>query len=540
MQNKAEKYVIRKKYYRIAGIFFIISTTIYLLWLSKHLNSNAKLISWGFFVTQTFSFLLVTLSVINHWKTKYRLRRPPLSASPPAVAIIVATYKEPVKIVRKTVKSLLRITYPGEIALVVSNDDQDPKQRYELEKMVQDMGSNRLFLYHTTEHTQAKAGNLNQGISFLRANFPNFDLLLTQDADEVAYADILNATVGYFADPNVAYVQTIKQSKVAKHDPFGNRDLVWYGRTAASKDASNAMFACDSGVVWRISALESVGGFSTWNMVEDLTTSYNLLAKGWDSRYHFEPLSEGLAPEDLPNFIKQRVTWATDALRIFFWDNPLFKSGLTISQRLHFLETPLFYLNGFVVLALVVLTSLSLLFEKWPTTVDAVTHTKYLLPSFLSLEAYFLTNNANIAYTRIRQFWVGLSPNFALAALKVFISGPNNKPTYKVTKKVNKYGNYLHLVLPQILVLALICLSLAKVVVSTPLYSGFDWATVFWGFYQASFFVQIIKVSSWKYSPRVNIQFQMKGVINNSHGTVYPTRSSLSIEATPFEKGKRK
>ncbi|EKD57153.1 MAG: hypothetical protein ACD_57C00391G0001, partial [uncultured bacterium] len=82
--------------------------------------------------------------------------------------------------------------------------------------------------------------------------------------------------------------------------------------------------------------------------------------------------------------------------------------------------------------------------------------------------------------------------------------------------------------------------SLAKVVVSTPLYSGFDWATVFWGFYQASFFVQIIKVSSWKYSPRVNIQFQMKGVINNSHGTVYPTRSSLSIEATPFEKGKRK
>ena len=532
MQNKAERYVIKNKYYRIAGITFIVTTAIYLFWLSSHLNSEAKLIGYTFFFCQAFSFLLVNLSIINHWKIKYRLKRPPLPENHPAVAIVVPTYKEPVNIIRKTVISPLGLSYPGETVIVVSNDDSDPRQKSDLEIMLKEFSSDRLFLIHTNPHKEAKAGNLNQALSFLIKHFPDTDFLLTQDADEIADRDILNATVGYFTNPNIAYVQTIKQAKVTKDDPFGNRDMMWYGRTAASKDADNAMFACGSGVVWRISALESVGGFSTWNMVEDLTTSYNLLAKGWDSRYHFEPLSEGLAPEDLPNFIKQRVTWATDALRIFFWDNPLFKKGLTFNQKLQFLETPLFYLNGFAVLTLVALTSLSLFLGKWPTSVDAITHTKYLLPSFLSLEIYFLLNNGNIPYTRIRQFWVGLSPNFASAAIKVILSGPNKKPTYKVTRKVNKYGNYLHIVLPQIFVLSLISLSLVKVVVSTPLYSGFDWATVFWGFYQASFFIQVIRVSWWKYSPRVSIKLSTNGAIRNSHGTVYPSSPSLSIKTS--------
>src|SRR3989344_2317238 len=117
----------------------------------------------------------------------------------------------------------------------------------------------------------------------------------------------MQSLVGYFSeDPRTAYVQTIKQVKVSKGDPFGNHDVMWYGRTAASRDASGAMYACGSGVMWRISAVESMGGFSTWNMVEDLTTSYELLALGWRGKYHYEALSKGLAPEDLPNYFKQR------------------------------------------------------------------------------------------------------------------------------------------------------------------------------------------------------------------------------------------
>ena len=363
-----------------------------------------------------------------------------------------------------------------------------------------------LYLINSLPHKEAKAGNLNQALQFLKKYYPTIDLLLIEDADEVCHPDILQAIAGYFQNPRVAYVQTIKQSAVSKEDPFGNRDLMWYCRTAASRDSANAMFACGSGVVWKISALESIQGFSTWNLVEDLTTSYQLLSLGWEGRYHYEALSYGLAPEDLPNFIKQRGTWAIDHLRIFFWDNPLTKSGLTFFQRLQFLEPPLFYLNGFLNLILVSVTSLSLLFGLWPTTQDALTHAKYLIPSFLSLEIYYLFLAENIPFRRDRQFWVGLAPVFSIAAIKALFYGPHKKPKYIVTRKENIYGNYVKLVLPQIITLSLIFLSICKILISTPLYSKFDWAAVFWGFYQASFFLQTIRVSWWKWDPRISIQ----------------------------------
>jgi len=167
MQNKAERYVIKNKYYRIAGITFIVTTAIYLFWLSSHLNSEAKLIGYTFFFCQAFSFLLVNLSIINHWKIKYRLKRPPLPENHPAVAIVVPTYKEPVNIIRKTVKSLLGLSYPGETVIVVSNDDSDPRQKSDLEIMLKEFSSDRLFLIHTNPHKEAKAGNLNQALSFL-------------------------------------------------------------------------------------------------------------------------------------------------------------------------------------------------------------------------------------------------------------------------------------------------------------------------------------------------------------------------------------
>ncbi|KKR28713.1 MAG: Cellulose synthase (UDP-forming) [Candidatus Woesebacteria bacterium GW2011_GWA1_39_8] len=523
-QNRFIAYVNSNQYHKIAGIVFVVATLNYLLWLLGHLNLANKLISIPFFISQLFSFLLVSLSIFNHWKAKYRTNRPAMPLNPPDVAVVVATYKEPVAVLENTIKSILEIDYPGKVVVVVSNDDERPAQRSAIENTLVSLADYRsrikgkvgdgkvLHLVHTTPHKNAKAGNLNQALRFLRKYYPEIDLVLTQDADEIVYPEILKALVGYFSEPQVGFVQTIKQSEVTDGDPFGNDDMMWYARTAACRDAAGAMFACGSGVIWRISALESIGGFSTWNLVEDLTTSYQILSHGWESRYHYERLSYGLAPEDLPNFLKQRGTWAIDHMRLFFWDNPLKKKGLTIRQKLHFLEPQLFYLNGVAIVVLSLATSLSLVLEKWPTTVDAITHAKYLIPSFIALEAYYLLLADSIRLTRIRQFWVGLSPTFAVATLKALIYGPNRKPKYIVTRKENEYGNYIRHVLPQLIILSVIFMSLVKIFISTPLYSAFDWAAVFWGFYQASFFFHTIRVAWWKWNPNITISVSLPGI----------------------------
>ncbi|MCS7092061.1 MAG: glycosyltransferase [Patescibacteria group bacterium] len=525
MSNKYTCYINTKNYHNYAGIIFIISTIVYLFWLVANLNLTAWWVSMPFFLAQTFNFFSLSLSIYNHRKLTYRVNRPPIPQNPPPLAIVVPVYKEAKEIVKKTVKSLLHISYQGEIVILVSNDALDDEHKKSVIEAVKEIRSywfehcqkkstalRRLYLRHSRPHRQAKAGNLNQCLQFLEKYAPHIDLLLVQDADEVAYPDIVKSIVGYFSDPEVAYVQTIKQSKVSSEDPFGNRDLMWYARTAVAKDSVNAMFSCGSGVIWRISALKKIGGFSTWNIVEDLTTSYNLLAAGFKGIYHYEALSYGLAPEDLANFIKQRGTWALDTMRIFFWDNPLVKKGLTLNQKLQFLETPIFYLNGLSNILLIFITSLCLFFSIWPTTASAQTHALYLLPSFIAMEAYFLLLAWNIPFNRIRQFWIGLAPCFVIASFKALIYGPNKKPAYVVTRKDNKYQNYINLVLPQIILLGIIGLGLIKTLISTPLYSEFDWATVFWGFFQASFMIQIIKVSMWNYTLDFNFSLSLRFV----------------------------
>lgn len=491
---------------------------LYLAWLINNLNSEAYILSFPFFLSQLFIYLSFALSIRNHWNTNFRTERPTLTKYPP-VAVIIPTYNEPVSILKKTIKSILRINYPGEVIILVSNDSKQELQREKIENILGELSDywqnegytnargyrRELHLMHTLAHDGAKAGNLNQGVAFFRKYYPYIDFLLTQDADEVVMPDILLATMGYFVQkPNVAYVQTIKQARGSPGDPFGNNDALWYARTAVARDFDNAMFACGSGVIWRISALESVHGFSTWNLVEDLTTSYNLLAQEWEGRYHFEALSRGLAPEDLPNYLKQRGTWALDTLRIFFWDNPLTKNNLTLKQRLQFLELPLFYLNGIFMLLMIAITLISLLTKVWPTTASAATHAMFLMPGFISMELYYFLLSGIIPVKHIRQLQVSMSPVFAQAAVKALLFGKSRKPDYKVTQKENTYGNYTLLVVPQIAIVVLLTLGIINSIVGTPLYSRFDWAIVFWGLYQTTFYIKIVRLSWWKWSPEIS------------------------------------
>ena len=66
-----------------------------------------------------------------------------------------------------------------------------------------------------------------------------------------------------------------------------------------------------------------MGGFATWNLVEDLTTSYELLSRGWKGIYFPYRPARGWRPSTLAGVYRQRFQWCLDTMRLFFWDNPL-------------------------------------------------------------------------------------------------------------------------------------------------------------------------------------------------------------------------
>lgn len=136
--------------------------------------------------------------------------------------------------------------------------------------------------------------------------------------------------MGYFLEnERLGFVQTPKEALAPRNDPFGTRDRMFDDVVQVGRNGFGAAFACGSGVLWRIQAVRAIGGFSTWNVVEDLTTSYYLHAAGWELEYHDEVMSIGLAPDDIPGLLKQRGTWAVDSWRLFLFKKRAFHAGET-------------------------------------------------------------------------------------------------------------------------------------------------------------------------------------------------------------------
>jgi cellulose synthase (UDP-forming) len=174
------------------------------------------------------------------------------------------------------------------------------------------------------------------------------------DADHRAVPSFAHSTLGYFEQDDLALVATPQRVVNDRVDPLNNQEPFFYRSLMLAKDRSNASFSCGNAVVYHRTALESVGGFSEWNLVEDVHTSYRLHQAGWKTAYHPYAITTGTAPTTAAEYTKQRLRWSTDNFRLFLFQNPLTRRRLTIGQRLHYLHTtgfPIF--NCFQILFMV-------------------------------------------------------------------------------------------------------------------------------------------------------------------------------------------
>jgi cellulose synthase (UDP-forming) len=387
------------------------------------------------------TYLVMVVSYLNQIWPKNNVEAPPLPDELPYVAAVIPTYGEPVDILRQTVHSLKNLDYPRERLHIVISDDG---HRDEVRIMAESMDIH----YSMGARKDAKAGNLNSALLYLDEHFPQATLILTQDADEIVHPSFLKKTVGYFADEKMAFVQTPKDAMAPHGDPFGVRDRVFYDVIQPGRNGMGAAFSCGSGVLWRIEAVKSIGGYATWNIVEDLTTSYFLHAAGWKSEYHNEILTIGLAPDDIPGLLKQRGTWATDTWRLFLFQNPLAKPGLTMAQRLQYMELGLFYITSSFFMPLVLLTPMMSLFTGDFVPIEG----SALFPWIVISVLYYISLAQGVGefLKRMWQYWVGHCPTY-IKAFFIAIRSRTKKPSYKVTRKTRVDGFYGWAVWPQFL-----------------------------------------------------------------------------------------
>ena len=425
---------------RLAGAF--------LLFLSEAYALHSITIAWSHPTVTSILHLIgvvwitgvLSLGIANQFWPRDNRVAPPRAADLPEVAAVIPTYGEPIEVLEPVVQSLVALDYPTEkLRIYITDDGHRPE--------VEQLAARYHVIYHRGAQKDAKAGNLNSCLPLIHEQQPGCDLIFTEDADEVADPSFLQKLIGYFEDPRVGFVQTPKDCVVPKGDPFGNRDRIFYDTIQPGRNGISAAFACGSGVIWRISAVERVGGFNTWNVVEDMTTSYEIHNLGYRSDYHNEILTVGLAPDDIPGLIKQRGTWALDTWRMFLFDNPLLKKGeLSVRQRLQYLELGLFYMTSAFIFPLIFLVPLLSLLTGDFIAVEGTVLFPWIAANFLY---YIVLADGSVDYAwRHWQYWVGHAPIY-MQAFWLALRSRNRKPGYKVTRKTRVSGFYGSMLWPQ-------------------------------------------------------------------------------------------
>ena len=446
---------------RLVGILLFIATAWHLPWVFNNLNWQAPWLAIPFALASLLMALMTLVTVINHWHYSVPEERSVLAGEEPRVAVIIPTYGEPPTMLYQTASSVLQQDYPQEKLVLFLSDDAHRLTTVEMVRRLQNEFPRAQIEHHDPPRQgqperrgEAKAGNLNSVLDRINVSYPEIGFLETRDADDmVGDPTFLRQAVGQLlANPEAAFVQTIKEAEIAPGDPFGNLEPLFYRRAMLARNAANSVFPCGSGLVWRQTALDDIGGFPTWNLVEDLQSGVEALRRGWRGIYL--PIVGAVgqtAPEDIPNAIKQRGTWALDTLRLTFWGA---KKGLSLRQNLQFSELGLFYLLSFSVLVFLAVPVVALAFDVYPLVTTYQAYAAHFWFYAAAVELFLAALAQGLSYEalwRARQTWLGMAPVYAKAALVALRYGRRRKPAYRVTRKVNLHKWYWRETLPQLL-----------------------------------------------------------------------------------------
>jgi cellulose synthase (UDP-forming) len=330
----------RNRLIRAAALTSLLFSIYYLVWrLTSSLNPDAIVFSLVLWCAEAYGTFQLALFLFTVWEPVWRRPRP----APPGldVDVFITTYNEPLDVLRKTFVAARGIRYPHRTWVL------DDGCRDEVRELTAQLGLGYL---PREECEHAKAGNLNSALSMTAGDF-----ILQLDADHVPLPHILDRLLGYFDDPKVAFVQSPQDfynldSFTHVVDDNGRRvweeQRIFFDIIQPGKDRWNAAFFCGSCGVIRRAALESIGGFSTQTVTEDMETSLILHSQGWKSVYVAESLAYGLSPGSMHAYSVQRLRWATGSMQVLRRFKPLTHKGLSWAQRICYFDSCVGYLSG--------------------------------------------------------------------------------------------------------------------------------------------------------------------------------------------------
>lgn len=310
-----------------------ISSLIYITWrafftLPFGYGLVAMIAGIALFVSELISMVEAIIQYVCMSKS-FKLELPDIEDEDyPDVDVFIATHSESADLLFKTVNGCVHMEYPdkNKVHIYLCDDSNRP----EIKKLADDFG---VGYFGLERNKDAKAGNLNNAIS--KTHSP---LIVTFDADMIPRSEFLLKTVGYFMLPKMICENGVWRKRTEEEidkdykigfvqtpQSFYNPDLFQYNFYAENnipneqdfffreinigRNTSNSAIYAGSNTIISREALEEVGGIRTHTITEDFATGMDIQEKNYTCYAIPDVLASGLAPEDLPNLIKQRQRW---------------------------------------------------------------------------------------------------------------------------------------------------------------------------------------------------------------------------------------
>lgn len=374
-------------------IMVTLSVTIssrYIWWrITETLNWDdpfALFLGFGLLAAELYAWLIL---ILGFFQTIHPLERKPIvlpkdTSLWPSVDVYIPTYNEPLSVVKPTVIAALALDWPADKLNIYILDDG---KRDEFRQFAEQVGANYLI---RPDNKHAKAGNLNHAMQYTDG-----ELIAIFDCDHIPVRSFLQMTVGQFVNNDkMCLVQTPHHFFSA--DPFEknldnfskvpNENMLFYGLIQDGNDMWDATFFCGSCAVIKRSAIEDIGGFAFETVTEDAHTALKMQRKGYQTSYINLPQAAGLATDSLSTHVGQRIRWARGMAQIFRLDNPVFGKGLSLAQRLCYLNATLHFFAGIPRIIFLTAPLAFIFFDAYIIYAPFLAILLYVVPSLIQIK----------------------------------------------------------------------------------------------------------------------------------------------------------
>ncbi|WP_300670132.1 glycosyltransferase [Desulfoluna sp.] len=507
----------------------------YVVWRwTSSLNYDALWFALPLVLAETFAYVGLILFVINLWAVRDTpAQQPPawitdcvgnpgaFEKRPLHVDLFFPTYDEEPELVRLSIRDAKAMDYPHPLDFTIHVLDDG--RREEMRQVAEEEGVHYI---SRTHNTGFKAGNLQNA---MEQTFGDFIVIC--DADTRPFPTLLKRTLGYFRDPDVAWVQTpqwffeippgtplpqVLQKPLGKpgyllgrgiekivgpiqvgEDPFCNSPQMFYDVIQRRRNWANASFCCGAGSIHRReavmeAALKTYSGAMDrfiskitrevkdetlkadlteamqrelaleteltpykFHVSEDMYTSIVLHSdpdRQWKSVFHPQVESKMLSTQDLVSWAVQRFKYAGGTIDVALHDNPLFKRGMSLAQRLMYGATFWSYLGCIWNVVFLSAPIIYLFTGIAPVAAYSMDFYKHILPFLFLNTLATMVGTWGVSAWSGQSFYLAFFPiNFR--ALVTVLRG--KKISFPVTPKTRQEGTFVQLVIPQILVMVL-------------------------------------------------------------------------------------